>query len=92
MVLHDLIQLLYNNQLLYNLLYNYHKYRIAVHGQKHKIQMAQLQELALALSDPLLALLIIVLHLYWIYKLATYNWDNFDEDSKNDDFLKPYDK
>ncbi len=54
--------------------------------------MAQLQELALALSDPLLAVLIVGLHGYWIYKLATYNWDKFDEDSKDDDFLKPHDK
>jgi hypothetical protein len=54
--------------------------------------MAQLQELALAHSDLLLALIIIGLHGYWIYKVVTYNWDNFDEDSKDDDFLKPYDK
>ncbi len=54
--------------------------------------MAQLQELAPVLSDLALVLLIIGLHGYWIYKVATYNWDNFDEDSKNDDFLKPYDK
>jgi len=39
----------------------------------------------------LLALLIIGLHAYWIYKLVTYDWSRFDEDSKNDDFLKPYD-
>ena len=54
--------------------------------------MAQLQELAPVLSDLALALIIIGLHGYWIYKVATYNWDNFDEDSKNDDFLKPCDK
>jgi hypothetical protein len=54
--------------------------------------MAQLQELAPVLSDLALALIIIGLHGYWIYKVATYNWDNFDEDSKDDDFLKPYDK
>lgn len=54
--------------------------------------MVQLQELAPVLSDLLLALLIIVLHGYWIYKISTYNWDNFEEDSKDDDFLKPYDK
>jgi hypothetical protein len=54
--------------------------------------MAQLQELALAYSDLLLALLIIGLHGYWIYAIATYDWSKFDEDSENDDFLKPYDK
>lgn len=54
--------------------------------------MAQLQELVPVLSDLALALLIIGLHGYWIYKLVTYDWANFDEDSKNDDFLKPYDK
>jgi hypothetical protein len=43
------------------------------------------------MSDVILALIIIGLHGYWIYKVATYNWDNFDEDSKDDDFLKPYD-
>jgi Ni,Fe-hydrogenase I large subunit len=44
------------------------------------------------MSDILLALLIIGLHAYWIYKLSTYDWTQFEEDSKNDDFLKPYDK
>jgi hypothetical protein len=34
---------------------------------------------------------VIGLHAFWIYKLATYDWSNFEEDSKNDDFLKPYD-
>lgn len=27
---------------------------------------------------------------YWIYKLVTYDWTKFEEDSKGDDFLKPY--
>ena len=61
-------------------------------GQKHKAQMAQLQELALAHSDLLLALIVIGLHGYWIYAIATYDWIKFNEDSKDDDFLKPYDK
>jgi hypothetical protein len=39
----------------------------------------------------ILLLLIIGLHGFWIYKLATYDWNNFEEDSKDDDFLKPYD-
>jgi hypothetical protein len=43
------------------------------------------------ISDVILALLILVLHGYWIYKLVTYDWSKFDEDSKDDDFLKPYD-
>jgi hypothetical protein len=54
--------------------------------------MAQLPELAPALSNILLLILVIGLHAYWIYKVATYNWDSFEEDSKDDDFLKPYDK
>jgi hypothetical protein len=29
---------------------------------------------------------------WWAYKVATYDWSNFEEDSKNDDFLKPYDE
>ena len=43
------------------------------------------------MANLILALLIIVLHGYWIYKLVNYDWDNFEEDSKGDDFLKPYD-
>lgn len=42
--------------------------------------------------DLLLALVIIGLHGYWIYALGTYDWTKFDEDSEDDDFLKPYDK
>jgi len=34
------------------------------------------------MSNVLLALLIIGLHGFWIYKLATYDWSNFDEDQK----------
>lgn len=41
--------------------------------------------------DLLLALTIVGLHGYWIYALSTYDWSRFDEDSKNDDFLKCYD-
>lgn len=44
------------------------------------------------MSNLLLAALIIGLHAYWIYKLCTYDWSKFEEDSANDDFLKPYDK
>lgn len=54
--------------------------------------MAQLLELVLVHNKLLLALLIIGLHAYWIYKVATYDWSKFDEDSENDDFLKPYDQ
>jgi len=43
------------------------------------------------LSDVILAVLIIGLHAYWIYKLVTYDWSKFEEDSENDDFLKPID-
>ena len=42
------------------------------------------------MANLILALLIIVLHGYWIYKLVNYDWDNFEEDSEGDDFLKPY--
>jgi hypothetical protein len=42
-------------------------------------------------SDIILFVLIVGLHAFWIYKLATYDWTNFEEDSKDDDFLKPYD-
>lgn len=44
------------------------------------------------MSNLLLAAVIMGLHGYWIYKLVTYDWSKFDEDSKDDDFLKPYDK
>ena len=43
------------------------------------------------MSDVILAVLIIGLHGYWIYKVSTYDWSKFDEDSKGDDFLKPLD-
>lgn len=43
------------------------------------------------LSDVILAVLIIGLHAYWIYKLVTYDWTKFEEDSADDDFLKPLD-
>lgn len=36
---------------------------------------------------PVIAL---ALHVYWIYKLVTYDWTKFEEDSEGDDFLKPY--
>jgi hypothetical protein len=54
--------------------------------------MAQLLELALVHNKLLLALLVIGLHAYWIYKVGTYDWTEFDEDSEGDDFLKPLDK
>jgi hypothetical protein len=28
----------------------------------------------------------------WAHAVATYDWSKFEEDSKDDDFLKPYDK
>jgi hypothetical protein len=36
-------------------------------------------------------IIVIGLHGYWIYKVATYDWSNFEEDSEGDDFLKPLD-
>ena len=44
------------------------------------------------MADLILALIIIGLHGYWIYAIATYDWSKFDKDSKDDDFLKPLDK
>jgi hypothetical protein len=44
------------------------------------------------MSDVILALLVIGLHGYWIYAVVTYDWSKFEEDSKGDDFLKPYDE
>ena len=43
------------------------------------------------MANLIVAILIIVLLGFWIYKLVTYDWNNFEEDSKGDDFLKPYD-
>ena len=37
----------------------------------------------------ILVALTVALHWYWIYKLATYDWANFEEDSEGDNFLKP---
>ena len=42
-------------------------------------------------SNLLLLIIVVGLHGYWIYAVTTYDWLNFDEDSKDDDFLKPYD-
>jgi hypothetical protein len=42
------------------------------------------------MSNLILMVLVIGLHAYWIYKVATYNWDDFEKDSEGDDFLKPY--
>jgi hypothetical protein len=39
--------------------------------------------------DLILVALIVALHGYWIYKLATYDWANFERDSEGDNFLKP---
>lgn len=44
------------------------------------------------MSNIILALLMIGLVGYWVYAVATYDWSKFEEDSKGDDFLKPYDK
>lgn len=44
------------------------------------------------MTNILLILLIVGLHGYWIYALATYDWSKFDEDSEADDFLKPNDQ
>ena len=34
------------------------------------------------MADGILALLIIFLHVYWIYALCTYDWNNFEEDQE----------
>jgi hypothetical protein len=41
--------------------------------------------------DVITLFIILAIHAFWIYKLVTYDWSKFDEDSKDDDFLKPYD-
>jgi hypothetical protein len=42
-------------------------------------------------SDIILFVLIVGLHAFWIYKVATYDWNNFEEDSKADTGWPPYD-
>jgi len=42
------------------------------------------------MSNLLLLILVVGLHGYWIYKVCTYDWSQFDKDSEGDDFLKPY--
>jgi hypothetical protein len=42
-------------------------------------------------SDTILFVLIVGLHAFWIYKLATYDWNNFEEDSKVDNGWPSYD-
>ncbi len=42
------------------------------------------------MSNLILLVLVVGLHAFWIYKLATYDWNKFEEDSEGDDFLKPY--
>ena len=34
------------------------------------------------MADLMLMLLIIVLHVYWIYGVVTYDWSNFNEDQE----------
>ena len=54
--------------------------------------MVVLLGLGPVLSDLLLVVLMIGLFSVWIHAVATYDWSKFEEDSKGDDFLKPYDK
>ena len=42
------------------------------------------------MADLILVIIVLGLYGYWIYKLCTYDWSKFEEDSKDDDFLKPY--
>jgi len=53
--------------------------------------MVQLQGLVPVLSNLLLLILMIALIGTWAHAVATYDWTKFEEDSKGDDFLKPYD-
>ena len=53
--------------------------------------MVVLLGLGPVLSDLLLVVLMIGLFSVWIHAVATYDWSKFEEDSKGDDFLKPYD-
>jgi hypothetical protein len=43
------------------------------------------------MSNLLLMLLAFGLVGFWAHSVANYDWTKFEEDSKNDDFLKPYD-
>jgi hypothetical protein len=36
----------------------------------------------------ILLLLVFGIVIYWAYAVATYDWSKFEEDSKDDDFLK----
>jgi hypothetical protein len=53
--------------------------------------MAPLQGLELVLNDLLLFILMLVLVGMWAHAVATYDWTKFEEDSKDDDFLKTLD-
>ena len=41
------------------------------------------------MNNLILLILLATLYSFWIYKLSTYDWNNFEEDFKGDDFLKP---
>lgn len=43
-----------------------------------------------ALQSLLLVIIVFGCVGYWVYSLVTYDWTKFDEDSADDDFLKPY--
>jgi hypothetical protein len=43
------------------------------------------------LSNLLLLIISFGLVIYWAHAVATYDWSKFEEHSKDDDFLKPYD-
>ena len=53
--------------------------------------MELLQELVPVLSNLLLFILMLVLVGMWAHAVATYDWTKFEEDSKDDDFLKNID-
>ncbi len=40
------------------------------------------------MENLIILILIVGLHAFWIYKLVTYDWTKFEEDSKDDEFLK----
>jgi hypothetical protein len=40
----------------------------------------------------LMLLVLIAILVFWAYSVATYDWSKFEEDSKDDDFLKPYEE
>ncbi len=59
-------------------------------GHKARQRLHTPWEVCQNMDKLLLIVFVLILHGYWIYKVATYDWSKFEEDSEGDDFLKPY--